>query len=115
MTTHNIQSTLPPVTHDEARAALSRFNQSHWWPKKVTDSGERARYSIPCDEARDDDCIMDRYIQQQRLSAQRASELFEAATVLARWCAESLDDMMPGYVCENPLAASLVRAAKERP
>lgn len=104
---------LPPVTHDEARAALSRFNQSHWWPKKVTESGERARYSIPCDEARDDDCILDRYIRQQRIAANRSAELFEAATVLARWCAESLDDMMPDYVCQNTIAAALVRTAKE--
>ena len=38
----------------------------------------------------------------------------EAATVLARWCAESLDDMMPGYVCENHTASALVRAAKDQ-
>ena len=104
---------LPPVTHDEARACLSRFNQSHWWPKKVTENGERARYSIPCDEARDDDCIMDRYIQQQRIATQRAAELLEAATILARWRASSLDDMMPGYVCENPIASAMVRAVRE--
>lgn len=40
--------------------------------------------------------------------------LREAVRVLARWCANSLDDMMPGFVCENSIASAAVREAKEQ-
>lgn len=105
---------IAPVTHDDARAILSRFNQSHWWPKRVNETGERARYSIPFDEERDDDVRLERYINQNRAADKARSELWEAFTLLARWCANSLDDTMPGYVCENPIASAAVRLAKEQ-
>lgn len=59
-----------PVTHDEARQILSRFNASHW-----NDGREKARYTIPCDVDRDDDCLMDQYIAEQREQSARVREL----------------------------------------
>jgi hypothetical protein len=50
-----------PVTHEEARQILSRFNASHW----RNDGRENARYTIPCDVNRDDDCLLSQYIAEQ--------------------------------------------------
>jgi hypothetical protein len=53
-----------PISHDEARQILTRYNNSHFGNHR--DMGEKARYSIPADPRRDDDLRMDAYIQQQR-------------------------------------------------
>lgn len=50
-----------PVSHDEARAILSRFVNSHF-----KNPGEHARVSIPADPRRDDDLRMAAYIAQCR-------------------------------------------------
>lgn len=56
-----------PVTHDEARAILTRFANSHF-----KNPGERARISIPADPKRDDDLRMAAYIVQCRQLQARA-------------------------------------------
>ena len=50
------------ISHDDARAIMRRFNNSHWRGKQ---NGECARYTIPADPERDDDLLMDAYIAQQ--------------------------------------------------
>lgn len=63
------------------------------------------------------DDAMERFVTNanKRVSELEAEtwKLRAAVDVLARWCAGSLDDMMPGYVCENQIASAAVRAAKE--
>ena len=49
------------ISHDEARAMLSRFINSHF-----KNAGEHARASIPVDFTRDDDVRMTAYIVQMR-------------------------------------------------
>lgn len=48
-----------PVSAEEARDALGRFNTSHWNSK-----GEKARYSIPANPRRDDDIRLGAFIDQ---------------------------------------------------
>ena len=50
-----------PVSYDEAREILSRFNASHW-----NNPTEHARYSIPARPDHDDDCRLAAYIDQNR-------------------------------------------------
>lgn len=51
------------VSHDEARAILSRFVNSHF-----KNPGEHARASIPADPKRDDDLRLAAYIAQRRVA-----------------------------------------------
>lgn len=48
-----------PVSAEEARDALGRFNTSHW-----NNKGEKARYSIPANPRRDDDIRLGAFIDQ---------------------------------------------------
>jgi len=59
------------VTHDEANEILSRFIASHF----RKDDAPRARFSIPVDESRDDDVLLDRYIKQNRERDERLDEI----------------------------------------
>lgn len=51
-----------PVSHAEASDILSRFINSHFRSRA---DGETARFTIPVDPGRDDDCLMDQYITEQ--------------------------------------------------
>ena len=64
------------VSHDEARAILSRFVNSHF-----KNPGEHARASIPADPKRDDDLRLAAYIAQRR---DRERDLLAAALLLAK-------------------------------
>jgi DNA repair exonuclease SbcCD ATPase subunit len=55
-----------PVTDEEARQILIRFNASHF-----NNLGEHARYSIPADPRRDDDLRLAAYIDQTERMRQR--------------------------------------------
>lgn len=59
-----------PVSHDEARAILSRFVNSHF-----KNPGEHARVSIPADPRRDDDLRMAAYIAQCRTRDAKPSSI----------------------------------------
>jgi hypothetical protein len=77
-----------PITDDEARQILSRFNASHW-----RNPTEHARYSIPADPSRDDDIRLGAYIQQTaamraELEAVRA-KLSAVSQSLAWWNEEA--------------------------
>lgn len=50
-----------PISHDEARACLSRFIASHF-----RDGRECARFGIPARIDYDDDLVLSAYIEQQR-------------------------------------------------
>ena len=65
------------VTVSEARAALSRFNASHF---RATDH-EHARYSIPADPLRDDDIRLGAFIRQsEQLAIDNEALHVEVAT-----------------------------------
>lgn len=93
-----------PVSHDEARAILTRFANSHF-----KNPGERARISIPADPKRDDDIRMAAYIVQCRnLSTENAElrrRLGEAEKVCSsvEWSGRRYDvDGQTGYESSCP-------------
>src|SRR4051812_26093013 len=69
-----------PITCDEAREILHRFNNGHW-----NNPGEKARYSIPANPERDDDLRLAAFIDRvERLEA-RVDELERAASLVIRF------------------------------
>lgn len=82
-----------PVSFDEAREILRRFNASHFWPKDT--GSERARYSIPADPMRDDDIRLDSFISQMEDTIARLTrERDEARAEVERLKLLSLDGRM---------------------
>ena len=59
-----------PMTHEEARDAVGRFNASHW-----NNPGEKARYSIPARPDYDDDIRLMTYINASEQQSSRIAEL----------------------------------------
>ena len=90
-----------PITDEEARQILSRYNASHWYHTRPT-GRERARYSIPADPKRDDDIRLDAYISQTRTLRAENARLRSALEGLAKTacayagsfdsCADAVDD-----------------------
>lgn len=70
-----------PVSHDEARAIVSRYNNGHWH-----NPGDRPVYSIPANPRTDSDIRMCAYIHQCR---EREKMLRDVAAALG--VADSLD------------------------
>jgi hypothetical protein len=59
---------LSPVTHDEAHAALQRFVDGHFG-NKTHGRVVGPRFSIPARMDYDDDLVLHRYIEQQKVPA----------------------------------------------
>ena len=72
-----------PVTHDDAHEAVLRFNASHFRHKPPS---ERARYSIPTDVERDDDCLLISYIEQNKERDADLTTLRQQLAAMAREC-----------------------------
>lgn len=90
------RSTLPsdntgPVSHDEARQILNRYNDGHF------KQGEGPRYTIPADVMRDDDIRLGAYIKQNQERDNTQHERLERARELLRSVQQWIDGWDPNF------------------
>lgn len=100
-----IQRRSTPISHDEARQIARRFCNSHF-----NRGADKARISIPADVNRDDDLLMDQYIDEQCAMSARIADL-EAEN--ARLTQDLADLKELAVKTEANFIADLMRANKE--